>query len=120
MSKVINKNNKCLHCDKELFRGRSDKKFCDNSCRSSYNNALKLKKVKSMQELLANGKLKGYISEKINQIQQDIDRVRHQRREKGNNSNSDVSLDIETLRLNEDIRAAKKIFANLEIISSDM
>lgn len=27
----------CLHCSKVL-QGRSDKKFCDDNCRSSYNN----------------------------------------------------------------------------------
>lgn len=29
---------KCLECKKQL-RGRLDKKFCDDSCRSSFNNA---------------------------------------------------------------------------------
>lgn len=27
----------CAHCD-EVLKGRSDKKFCDDYCRSSYNN----------------------------------------------------------------------------------
>ncbi|WP_316814242.1 hypothetical protein [Pedobacter heparinus] len=27
----------CLHC-KETIKGRSDKKFCDDHCRSAYNN----------------------------------------------------------------------------------
>jgi hypothetical protein len=27
----------CLHC-KDVLRGRSDKKFCNDSCRSAYNN----------------------------------------------------------------------------------
>ena len=31
---------KCLVCGKPL-KGRSDKKFCDDYCRSSYNNDLK-------------------------------------------------------------------------------
>jgi hypothetical protein len=30
----------CLQCGK-TFRGRSDKKFCDDYCRNSYNNQLK-------------------------------------------------------------------------------
>lgn len=28
---------KCLNCNQELF-GRSDKKFCDDGCRNTYNN----------------------------------------------------------------------------------
>jgi hypothetical protein len=30
---------KCLACDKPI-KGRSDKKFCDDSCRNNYNNQL--------------------------------------------------------------------------------
>lgn len=30
---------KCLECETEL-KGRSDKKFCDDACRSAYNNRL--------------------------------------------------------------------------------
>jgi predicted nucleic acid-binding Zn ribbon protein len=30
----------CLACDKPI-KGRSDKKFCDDSCRNNYNNELK-------------------------------------------------------------------------------
>ncbi|MBL7762218.1 MAG: DUF2116 family Zn-ribbon domain-containing protein, partial [Chitinophagaceae bacterium] len=30
----------CLNCGKPL-KGRSDKKFCDDSCRNNYNNQLK-------------------------------------------------------------------------------
>lgn len=30
----------CLQCGK-LLRGRTDKKFCDDNCRNSYNNQLK-------------------------------------------------------------------------------
>lgn len=30
----------CLNCDK-LLKGRTDKKFCDDYCRNSYNNQLK-------------------------------------------------------------------------------
>jgi hypothetical protein len=33
---------KCLCCNKNL-RGRSDKKFCDDACRNSYNNQQKAK-----------------------------------------------------------------------------
>lgn len=31
---------KCLTCNKPL-KGRTDKKFCDDSCRNSYNNQIK-------------------------------------------------------------------------------
>jgi len=30
----------CLNCGKQI-RGRSDKKFCDDSCRNNYNNRIK-------------------------------------------------------------------------------
>ena len=33
----------CLNCDKTL-KGRTDKKFCDDYCRNSYNNQLKASK----------------------------------------------------------------------------
>lgn len=33
----------CLNCDKAL-KGRTDKKFCDDYCRNSYNNQLKAAK----------------------------------------------------------------------------
>jgi len=33
----------CLHCKKTL-KGRTDKKFCDDYCRNSYNNELKASK----------------------------------------------------------------------------
>lgn len=33
------KKKKCLECE-EMFLGRSDKKFCSDSCRSSHNNRL--------------------------------------------------------------------------------
>jgi hypothetical protein len=32
---------KCLLCEKS-FRGRTDKKFCDDYCRNSYNNSRKM------------------------------------------------------------------------------
>lgn len=32
-------NKKCLEC-KKLLKGRTDKKFCDDLCRNSYNNKL--------------------------------------------------------------------------------
>lgn len=39
----VNENTRhCLFCDKRL-RGRSDKKFCDDSCRNNYNNSRKTK-----------------------------------------------------------------------------
>jgi predicted nucleic acid-binding Zn ribbon protein len=34
----IAEQKKCLACDK-VIKGRSDKKFCDDSCRNNYNNA---------------------------------------------------------------------------------
>lgn len=34
----------CLNCDKTL-KGRTDKKFCDDYCRNSYNNQLKPQKI---------------------------------------------------------------------------
>jgi hypothetical protein len=36
---------KCLACNKTL-RGRADKKFCDDYCRSNYNNLQKIKDKK--------------------------------------------------------------------------
>lgn len=33
------KEKKCLECQKQV-RGRSDKRFCDDSCRNTYNNRL--------------------------------------------------------------------------------
>ena len=36
----IQTENKCLSCGKPL-KGRSDKKYCDDYCRSNYNNQLK-------------------------------------------------------------------------------
>ena len=35
--------NLCLNCEKPL-KGRTDKKFCDDYCRNSYNNQLKAAK----------------------------------------------------------------------------
>ncbi len=35
--------NVCLNCEKPL-KGRTDKKFCDDYCRNSYNNQLKASK----------------------------------------------------------------------------
>lgn len=35
-----NSSSACLNCGKPL-KGRSDKKFCDDSCRNNYNNQLK-------------------------------------------------------------------------------
>lgn len=57
-------NKTCLECDREIL-GRSDKKFCTDSCRSAYNNKIlagpenfvrkinrKLKKNRKILELL--------------------------------------------------------------------
>ena len=39
-NKKYNMERACLDCDATL-RGRSDKKFCDDHCRSNYNNRMK-------------------------------------------------------------------------------
>jgi hypothetical protein len=44
----------CLDCG-EILRGRADKKFCDDQCRSNYNNKLKAddyKEVKKVNHIL--------------------------------------------------------------------
>ncbi|MEX0810638.1 MAG: hypothetical protein WD048_00390 [Chitinophagales bacterium] len=40
MPVITDQKKDCLHCGKALL-GRSDKKFCDNYCRSAYNNQMK-------------------------------------------------------------------------------
>ncbi|MBC7745053.1 MAG: hypothetical protein H7096_08100 [Flavobacterium sp.] len=40
----------CLDCDKEL-RGRSDKKFCDDQCRSNFNNRQQSENTLFMREV---------------------------------------------------------------------
>jgi len=40
MSYNNNSSSVCLNCGKQI-RGRSDKKFCDDSCRNNYNNRIK-------------------------------------------------------------------------------
>jgi hypothetical protein len=45
----------CLDCG-ELVKGRSDKKFCDDQCRSNYNNRLKAEDNSYMRQV--NGILK--------------------------------------------------------------
>lgn len=45
----------CLDCS-QILRGRADKKFCDDQCRSNYNNRLKIQKsdfVKEVNAILA-------------------------------------------------------------------
>jgi hypothetical protein len=46
---------KCLLCEKH-FRGRSDKKFCDDYCRNAYNNSRKMinsNEVRKVNNVLA-------------------------------------------------------------------
>lgn len=40
MQKSINQQKNCLSCNKQI-RGRTDKKFCNDYCRNSYNNQIK-------------------------------------------------------------------------------
>lgn len=48
-------NRSCLDCG-TLLKGRSDKKFCDDQCRSNYNNRLKAEDNSFMRQV--NGILK--------------------------------------------------------------
>jgi hypothetical protein len=43
---------KCLDCDSALL-GRADKKFCDDQCRSNYNNRLKAGSVMAVRPVNA-------------------------------------------------------------------
>ena len=48
----------CLDCD-ALLRGRTDKKFCDDQCRSNYNNKLKVQDfglIKKINQILAHNR----------------------------------------------------------------
>jgi len=40
----------CIHCGKPL-RGRSDKKFCDDDCRTDYHNEQRRAREKKMREV---------------------------------------------------------------------
>ncbi|MGY6560432.1 MAG: hypothetical protein ACXIT9_14235 [Nitritalea sp.] len=56
MSKVLKLaeskiSRKCLECG-TAFQGRSDKKFCDDSCRNMYNNRRKVTTDKELQVVL--------------------------------------------------------------------
>lgn len=42
----------CLHCG-EVIAGRSDKKFCDDSCRSNYNSLQNREKLNYLREVNA-------------------------------------------------------------------
>ncbi|MEJ6982165.1 hypothetical protein WG906_16970 [Pedobacter sp. P351] len=42
----------CLDCS-EIIKGRADKKFCDDQCRSNYNNRLKVEKSDFEKEVNA-------------------------------------------------------------------
>lgn len=42
----------CLDCG-EVLRGRADKKFCDDQCRSNYNNKLKADDTKEVKKINA-------------------------------------------------------------------
>ena len=46
---MINSIKKCKYCNSTL-QGRSDKKFCDNQCRNSFNNIKKRKNEKLITE----------------------------------------------------------------------
>lgn len=55
----------CLDCDNPI-KGRADKKFCDDQCRSNYNNRLKSEQspfVKRINQILARNRR---ILEKLN------------------------------------------------------
>jgi hypothetical protein len=52
---TLNDTIKCLACG-DMIRGRSDKKFCNDYCRSSFNNKLKNgnnKKIRTINNALA-------------------------------------------------------------------
>lgn len=54
MTEPINPEKTCLHCGEKLL-GRSDKKFCDNYCRSNFNNqntALKHSHIRNINSIL--------------------------------------------------------------------
>lgn len=71
-------NKKCLECENAI-RGRSDKRFCDDSCRNAYNNrrnseesasirkinSLLRKNRKILQDLLGDQKLVKVSKEKL-------------------------------------------------------
>jgi predicted nucleic acid-binding Zn ribbon protein len=45
-----NTNKNCLACDKPIH-GRSDKKFCNDYCRNSYNNQMKSMNTSSIKDI---------------------------------------------------------------------
>ncbi len=45
------KPNHCLNCGKPIIRGRSDKKFCDSTCKDEYNNAAKVAEGKEISKI---------------------------------------------------------------------
>ena len=46
----MNANRKCLECD-EILQGRADKKFCDDQCRSNYNNKTNNQGIVAMRNI---------------------------------------------------------------------
>jgi hypothetical protein len=55
MDMKVNNVSNCLACG-DVLRGRSDKKFCNDYCRSSYNNKLKdgsYKTIRNINNVLA-------------------------------------------------------------------
>jgi hypothetical protein len=51
MSELVKKQpNLCLNCQKPI-KGRSDKKFCEDYCRSEYNNNLSAEKTNLMRNI---------------------------------------------------------------------
>ena len=48
----FNETKYCLDCNKPI-NGRSDKKFCDDSCRNSYNNKLNAEDSKEFKKINA-------------------------------------------------------------------
>ncbi len=47
---IVSKLKNCLTCDK-VVRGRSDKKYCDDFCRNSYNNLVKSERNNFMRRV---------------------------------------------------------------------
>jgi hypothetical protein len=45
------KPTKCLNCEKPITKGRSDKKFCNSTCKDEYNNAAKIAEGKEISKI---------------------------------------------------------------------
>lgn len=73
ISKKMMKNNRkfCINCESEIFYGRSDKKFCTDKCKSTFNNKLNALpgSFKAVNNVLKNDlKVLLKLLEKINSI----------------------------------------------------